>query len=412
MTKAQKLGHIIFGVLFISTLLSYSAVNVWFAWDSLKEEWKSFQICDLKDDVPSMNVVMEEQIWGRYTFIEAYGAIQLLLGKQEENSFDNVKDKEGYLFSGNFWSGFGEDQKILAERMRRLKDYLAVQNTKVGFVLCPEKPVRREASYPGIPYRSFERLGDDLISWLDYYSVPYLDLRDTIANSDLTYEEAWFRTDHHWTPLASFEGYKGVIDWMNEEFDAGLDPHGVTRNISNYDQISYSEVMLGSQGRDAGLIYSGGMEDYLAVVPKEEGSYRWNYNDTDRREGSFREAFLYEDMYGLDPYSVNAGNYYLHEVTYYSRQLNLNKQDGDRILLFRDSFASPVGAFLAQNFSLVDMLWSLQYSPDEVEEILSDNTYDYVIVMLYPSNLSDASFPFFTERPVADEAAEQESVEK
>lgn len=402
MTTYQKAGRLIFGILFTGSLLAYSAANAWEARTELQAEWESFQIWDLKDDVPDMNAAMEEHVWRRYDFVEAYGAIQLLLGKKEENSFDNVKDREGYLFSGNFWPGFGDDQKMLAERVRRLMDDLGKKGTRVGFVLCPEKPVRAEARYLGLPYRSYEVLGNDLMRWLDYYSVPCLDLRKTIGDSGLTYGEAWFRTDPHWTPRAAFEGYCGVVGWMNEAFGAELDPEGRTRNLANYDQVCYPGAMFGSQGRDAGLIYSGGMEDYVALIPKEAGSYRWSYDDTGLREGSFTEAFVREDLYSLGPYQVNAGKYYLNEVTYSSRQMNKNIKDGKRILLLRDSFASPVGAFLAQNFEQVDMLWSLQYREEEMRQYLEENTYDYVLVMLYPSNLSEPSFPFFTERPDTD----------
>ena len=402
MTTYQKAGRLIFGILFTGSLLAYSGANAWEARTELQAEWESFQIWDLKDDVPDMNAVMEEHVWRRYDFVEAYGAIQLLLGKKEENSFDNVKDREGYLFSGNFWPGFGDDQKMLAERVRRLMDDLGKKGTRVGFVLCPEKPVRAKERYPGLPYRSYEVLGNDLMRWLDYYSVPCLDLRKTIEDSGLTYGEAWFRPDPHWTPRAAFEGYCGVVGWMNEAFGAELDPEGRTRNLANYDQVCYPGAMFGSQGRDAGLIYSGGMEDYVALVPKEAGSYRWSYDDTGLQEGSFTEAFLREDLLSLGPYQVNAGKYYLNEVTYSSRQMNKDIKDGKRILLLRDSFASPVGAFLAQNFEQVDMLWSLQYKEEEMRQYLEEDTYDYVLVMLYPSNLSEPSFPFFTERTDTD----------
>lgn len=403
MKKSQKFGRLIFAILFIGTLLSYSVINAWEAGEELEAELRSFQIRDFKDDISKLNAVMEEQVWRRYDFIEAYGAIQLLMGKKEENSFDNVKDRADYLFSGNFWPDFGDDQKMLAERMRRLMDALAEKDTRVGFVLCPEKTVREELRYPGIPYSSFETLGDDLLRWLDYYSVPYLDLRETMENSGLSYEETWFRTDHHWTPRAAFEGYRDLVGWMNAEFGAQLDPDGITRSLSNYEQICYSASMLGSQGRDAGLVYSGGMEDYTALVPKEAGSYRWKHDHADWREGSFTEAFLMEDLYSAGPYKLNAGKYYLNEVAENSRQLNQEITGGKDILLLRDSFASPVGAFLAQNFERVDMLWSMQYSEEELDQYLEDNSYDYVLVMLYPDNLSEASFPFFTERTGTDE---------
>lgn len=398
MAKYQKTGRLIFGILFIGSLLAYSAVNAWEARGELEAEWESFQIWDLKDDIPDMNGAMEEHVWHRYDFVEAYGMIQLLMGKNEENSFENVKDKRGYLYKGNFWSGFGVDQKMLAGRTRRLMDAMARKGTEVGFVLCPEKLVPEEAGFRGIPYDSFEVLGNDILRWMDYYGVPYLDLRDTLRGSGLAYEDIWFRTDHHWTPRAAFEGYRGVVGWMNEEFQAGLDEDGIAREIGNYEQIYYQNAMLGSQGRDAGIIYSGGMEDYTALFPKEPGTYRWEFDNGGKREGTFRQAFLNEDIVGIDPYETNAGKYYLYEVTRYSRQINSSAEDGKKILIVRDSFASPVGAFLIQNFGQVDMLWGIKYSPEEFAAYLEENSYDYILVMLYPNNLTDEAFPFGMEK--------------
>ena len=108
------------------------------------------------------------------------------LGKHEEKLlFDVVKDKDGYLHGGNFWTGFGDDTKELAVRVRRLADAMEERGTKVGFVLPPMKVVRQQAAYTRIPYNDFTEQADSLLRWLRYYSVPYLDLRESLKRRQI-----------------------------------------------------------------------------------------------------------------------------------------------------------------------------------------------------------------------------------
>ena len=76
------------------------------------------------------------------------------------------------------------------------------------------------------------------------------------------------------------------------------------------------------------------------------------------------------------------------------------RTDSERkILLLRDSFSQPVGAFLAQSFKQVDMLWIVDITEDELEAFLEENQYDYVLMALYPENLKSDAFPFEMEEP-------------
>ncbi len=63
--------------------------------------------------------------------------------------------------------------------------------------------------------------------------------------------------------------------------------------------------------------------------------------------------------------------------------------------MLRDSFSSPVGAFLIQACSQLDMLWTQAYESGEIESFLRENQYDYVIVAIYPENLSFFNFPYY-----------------
>ena len=76
-----------------------------------------------------------------------------------------------------------------------------------------------------------------------------------------------------------------------------------------------------------------------------------------------------------------------------NRQASLDK----KVLLLRDSYATPVGAFLAQSFAQIDMLWIGQYTPEQIQEYLAENHYDYVFLSLYPEDIREDFFPFGME---------------
>lgn len=399
MTRSERLGARIFTALFLLFLAIFSVCNVWHARKDLARALESFHPLQLAQGVERLNETAEENVLGRYNWLEAYGVVQAALGKHEENGFEVVKDKAGYLYVGNFWQNFGDDAREMARRLRLMSDDLATRGTKVGCILPPMKTVRPEQRYAGIPYNDYSKQAETLRRWLDYYGVPCLDLTQLQAASGLSYEEFWFKTDHHWTPPAAFAAYQTVVGWMNETFDAGLDTDGYYRNLDNYDVTLYPKAMLGHFGREAGLVYAGGMEDYSAVIPKEDGrQYVWESDTEILEQGTFQEAFLHTDIAGRSPYKLNAGRFYLEEATKFAYLTNKSLPEGASVLLLRDSFASPLGAFLAQNCAHVDMLWTLEFDEkNELEPYLTQKQYDYVFVMLIPDNLTLDNFHFYED---------------
>ena len=69
-----------------------------------------------------------------------------------------------------------------------------------------------------------------------------------------------------------------------------------------------------------------------------------------------------------------------------------------RILMLRDSFASPVGVFMSQVCGQCDLLWTQRYGSGEIKKLLQEQHYDYVIVSVYPENLSFKNFPYYESR--------------
>lgn len=404
-----KAARGIFTVLFVIIVIAYSAANFFVNKDALWEVVRddllveNAESLEVQTLIKNLETAIEEELLYREPLVEAYAALHMVFGKHEDNSFDTIQGKDGVLYNGNFWRGYGDDQKELAVRTRRLHDSLAEKGTQMGVVIYPMKTPVAENQYFGLPYDSYEEVADEYLMWLRYYGVPYLDLFDLCEAEGMSVEDAFFSSDHHWRAEAAFEGYVRIVDWMNETFQADLDPDNVLRNQESYLREVHEDVMLGSEGRKTGVLFAGGLEDVTLIYPREEGSYTLEEGDIGAynvHEGSFCDALL--DVEKLeearkDIYGGYAERVYLHQsVSQYASITNHEASSESTILFLRDSFSTPIGAFMAQSFSQLDMLWLLELSEEELEIFLEKNHYDYVLIALYPNNLMQDAFVFGT----------------
>ena len=403
MKDHKNRGGKVFAAFFLLFVLGFSGANlilngaeVWNDIRNIPWTWS-----ESVQQLQEVETTLNEDLLFREPMIDAYGVLQMAMGKHEENGFDKVKDKNGFLHSGNFWSGFGDDTKELAVRTARLQEQVEARGGQFGFIMFPMNLPQEDAKYYGIPYDDFSKISDTFCAWARYYGIPLLDLQDGWTEHGLKQEEAFFRTDHHWTPMAAFYGYCDILEWMEDTFGAEISDRDRLSNLDSYHQVTYENLMFGSHGRETGSIFAGGTEPYTVIYPREEGEYllkTGEYDEYDTYEGTFSEALLYMD-YDMNSYSDlydgEAERTYLHNsVEAYSSIINKNAPSEKKILLLRDSYATPIGAFLAQSFEQVDMLWTREYTGEELEMFVEDAKYDYVFVSLYPEDISERFFPF------------------
>lgn len=343
---------------------------------------------------------LQDELYLRSTFIEGYGLMQKGFLKNEINSFDLVRDRDGYLHSGNFYSGFSDDSQSVAIQIKKLQDYAEDMGAKFGFFVAPMKVVADESRYYGVPYNDHTKNADDLLLWLRRYSVPYLDLRKSLDNSGMTQENMYYKTDHHWKTAAAFYAYCDMVSWMETQFEVNL---GIvdTGNYENYEVKEYPELMFGSQGRNAGVIYSGGREDFEVYLPKKNGRYQAKYGlpaDFNVEEGGFYGALFRPDLekeitniYEDSCYDLG----FLYWLKEYSSITNLEKTEGERLLLIGDSYSSPLVCYMAQNFAQVDFLYVLGLGKEEMLRMMEEQDYDYICLCIYPENISFGNLQFF-----------------
>lgn len=398
----------IFAVVFIICLLAFSAYNMYTCrkalWDKALKQFKEKKI-----DTKALESTMQDKILWKYAFIEIHGALQKAMGKQEVGNFTYVKDKNGFMLNSGFY--MEDDPRILeyAVRIKRLKDLAERHGTKLLFVVTPPKYNKDYTVLgKGMPVNDPEGTTRELLMYLHRLGIETLDLSEYLPNEEIPYDEAFFRTDHHWTVPASFRATQILADTIKDRFGEDLDPDGRYLAESLYEKKLYRKGMLGAMGRRAGVIYSG-LEDCMILFPKFTGNYKWkgttDSGRTKEKEGSFTEALMDLDNLSDDNnYYINTQyGTYLNGLYSIDNVENLDNTDGPSIFMIRDSYFSPVISFLMPAVSRVDAVWALFENEDFhilhylAEQYRSGKAYDYMIIEIYPYNIEDKAFRFFRE---------------
>lgn len=141
------------GLLLLLVWMTFSVCNLSYSlpqWEELAQELANET--ELRGVVQDVDEFVQEKVVLRQPMVEAHSLMQMAMGKREVNNLDKVKDRLGYLHGGNFYAGFGDDQRKIAINFRLLMDYAAQYGTQTGVVITPMKVAPEDARYAGLPY--------------------------------------------------------------------------------------------------------------------------------------------------------------------------------------------------------------------------------------------------------------------
>lgn len=398
----------LFAVVFLIVIFGFSAYNILQCYETLWEE-----VTALAQDgtgitaekISAFEDSIGENLYGRMDFIESYGYIQKLLDKRECNNFSYIMDEDGFLHYASFYREEDTELFTYSVRLKRLQDYVEANGTKVLFVVTPSKYDKNYTNLrTGMPVNDPNWIVDEMMFYLNRLGVETLDLRDYLPNEELSYADTFFRTDHHWTVPAAFSATGVLVDKFRESFGVDLDPEGYYTDISNYEVVTYESGMLGSMGRKTGAGFCG-IEDFTAIWPEFEGEFsRETMEENGKmtyRYGSFTDCLMEASTLTADKdiYSDSQYSTYLNGLRYYEKIVNEENPDGVKIFMIRDSYFSPVIAFLMPMCGEIDAIWSLEEVESlDIETYVKENTFDYIIMEVYPYNINDDAFNFFKEQ--------------
>ncbi|MDP4146333.1 MAG: DHHW family protein [Bacillota bacterium] len=380
---------------FIALLFVFSSLNLINSYPKIKEYMLNAKVTKIKDAdsfVKNLETSINDSILDKYTFVESYGALQVLLGKHEVNNFDFAVDKDGFEYDSYFFDDFNDKYADkLAKGISKFRNELKTQGTEVLVMTPPDKFYDGKINgYTGIPYSNYSKDIDTYYSYLDKYNVNHIDLRNALINSGFTKDQLYYKTDHHWTTPASFVAFRELVSNLNKLYGYNLDSDGCYRDWNNYYKVQYKNAFLGSYGRKIGTVYDG-LDDFELVLPKFNTSYRFEKTSTDKvqnYQGSFEDTLVNKSILNInDVFMRDMYSCYLDGVLYpYGKITNNLNTKGPRILFIRDSYSSSLAAFLSTTCSEVDVLYPNQYKGD-IKQFIEQNHYNLVIFSGYCGTL-------------------------
>ncbi len=393
--KRHFIKKYIFTVIFMLCLFVYAGINLVHEIPTLADMLKDFDWKNIDTEVAELESTINDNVYQKYTWIETFGTAEEVIGTDVDNGFSYVKSTTGALN----YTDEGSNDALLQENIQaiqKVNQLAAAYGATPIVLLAPDVYVEGEDEFrEGIPYLDKNEELDKVREAVEGKNIVCVDSRDYLEEiAEWTNEPIFFDTDHHWRIKPAFYMAGILMDEMDKSWNGLLNPNGFYSNIDNYNVYTYEDCFLGSMGRETGIVYAG-LDDIDLIYPKYETNFVHTYKSTEDSEaktvdGEFVNSILdiynfnnADDIYLSDKYST-----YLDSVNTQDYITNVLHQDGPRVLVIRDSFMAPTAAFLANVCSEMDMVWSMRYTGD-LEELICQGGYDYVIVELGSTNLND-----------------------
>lgn len=383
---------IITAIIFISFIYIFSAINFIYSYKSLLEN--SSNISELENTI-------NERVFSKYGFIESYGYIQRLMGKNEENNFEVIRDKNDILHYTYFSKG-PKDVSEIVKSVNTLKNNVINKDVKTICIIPPDKFIRGYTKFSkGMPYSYENETADNYIQELNNNNIQYIDLRNLLIKKGIEPNNMFYKTDHHWKIETAFSAFQIIIENLSNNDDKLLQQNlEYNLNKQNYNFIEYKDSYVGSMARKAGIAY-GGVDDFTLIYPKFRTNYTVKYTSPSK---SFESRGLFQDTM-INNYSFlnNHGIYSVEHDKYFSYLLgnisdvhikNNNISNGSKAVFIKDSFAVPVAAFMSTLFEDIYLVDPRYYEGSIQDYINNIPDIDYLFIFYSLPNLTTEFFNF------------------
>lgn len=333
-----------------------------------------------------------EVMWHKTEMGYVNSAFQYALGKRVINtgSQNMIRLTTGHLYDLQAYKSLEHNALDIAEiRETTLKDY--------PFLFVYEHPTLYDAAMMPEGYEPLDHsaeMADETTGILRELGVTVMDSREVLPNCGYALDDLLMVTDQHWSTLAAIAMAQNIAEYLVETEGAPLEPDKL--NLSEFNTLVHENLFLGKYGQRVGP-KGVDPDDIVEYWPKYD---TWISRHTIRgeieesAEGPFRQSVLLSDRLAPDAgktWNIRAyTDYGLTETC--STFINPDAPDYT-ILLFKDSYSAPIGAFLsllARNVTYVD----LRRTNDSLETWVQRMQPDTVIMAYSLQMLRDDSYAF------------------
>lgn len=278
--------------------------------------------------------------------------------------FTGVKEIQGvYLTKRGLIEKTSEVNKKQLDRNLKAINSFKENNPdlKVGFMLAPNTVNIEKDSLPkSADCLDQNKQMDDIYNRIDD-SIKKIDLRSTLEKHKDEY--LYYKTDHHWTSLASYYSYQKLASSFK------LDK----TNKNDYKIYPVADSFEGTLANKTG---SMNIKDEIDIyVPKTKTDYVVTDESTNKKS---RTIYHSEALETKDQYAVfMGGNKSLFHI-------NIDNDSNKHLLLIKDSYANSLIPFLIPEYASITVIDPRYYFDDYTRLIQNDLITD--VLFMYNSN--------------------------
>lgn len=257
-----------------------------------------------------------------------------------------VETRNGYLVMPQKNTITFDDAKAKVVPYYSLQEYVENQGKDFLYFYVPNKVCKINPNLSeGVTCKNNEEI-DIYLSAMEQYGINYVDIRECIHDDGIDHYSLYYKTDHHWTPVAGLWAASVMSKKINEKCGYSMIE---ANSIGTYENVIYADAEFGSQGETVGRFVAS-PEDFIVPKPKFQTNFHLEVPSKGIYEnGSFMDLFVDED--GIHEVVHEGGGAAYAKILcgnppYISIRNNLNPS-GPKVVMIRDSYASVVAPYFA-----------------------------------------------------------------
>lgn len=325
------------------------------------------------------------------TYINLNGLMAKSLGQPMLNK--RIKLNNGHLTSLTETAPHEETLRAAADNLIHFFQKHRENGGNFLFVMAPGKISKYERVLPPGYTDVSNETADRFLALLSEGGIPVLDLRETLMDSGIPWDDAFFATDHHWTPQTGFLSFREIVRTLAETgATEAVDPFYTDEN--NFTFHTYPNTFLGSDGKRTG-IYFAGMDDSIFITPDFPTDIHLTIPELDvDLLGPYQEISYHQesgmDLQNPDPFNDNMYGLYGWGDTAISHWRNDAAPVSQRLLLIGDSFGNIPFSLMSLCYSSCDEM-DMRYFSEDFEDYYHDYRPQTVVILINP-NHCDSEF--------------------
>ena len=305
---------------------------------------------------------------------ELYSKIQLAFGKNKVKNYYVLENN--WIMPTPIKSISDEELKDRAKEINELSEVAVKSNKKVYYASTPHKEsmlTHLYTKYTG----GLENATDNknkFKNYLDLDNINFIDIDEDFLNkfNESEREKLYFKTDHHWNGIGAYEGFKSIIENMDEINNVSWDKYTKTNFDRGYFLGSYNMNLNNLVKEDESIPY---------VHLKDKPDYEY-YKYDGKKETKIKE----EDVVATrknEKEILYGGAYMFGNACNILKIRNEDALSDKKILILRDSYQAPTSWLFADIFSEVQLV-DPRYTKElnlSMDEIIRNSDADIVMFM-------------------------------